>query len=564
MTQPLQGSEAELADGRWAHLNVPSFFYRAARRHQERPFLIWPGGQCSYGQMLAAVERAAQGWRGLGVDRGDRVAFLVADKPSFIWAWFGLAAVGGVIVALNPSLSGAELTAILEHVEPTAILTDAADGAEITRVARSTGSFPVVGVGAPDGVLPPLVEGGLPHCLGVAAPATGFVDAGISGDELVSIIYTSGSTGQPKGVMQTHQNYVLTGEAFANWLGLGADDRLFLCLPLFHINAQAYTIMGAIAAGASIVAVPTFSVTQFWSDVRRYRVTAFNFIGAMFAYITRREPEPEERDHFIRVAYGVPALADRQQLEARFGFHIICGYGMSEATFGLIEAIEGERRDGSMGKPRCHPDSGFYCEARVVDERGREVPDGEVGELLLRNPALMAGYFQDPEATAARIRGGWLHTGDMVWRDEDGFYYFVDRRAGIIRRRGENVSSHEVEEALKRCTEVAAATVVGVPSEFYDEEILAVVVPEPGVALEPAVVLERCRSILASFKLPRYLQIVEQLPQTETHKVDVPAVRRQVASAGSWFDRDQGGVVAIPEWIRVKLGTATMRAAPQR
>ena len=224
--------------------------------------------------------------------------------------------------------------------------------------------------------------------------------------------------------MQTHRNYVLTGQAYPLWMGMNRGDRVYACLPLFHINSQAYSTMGAIGAEGALVLAPRFSASGFWPEVRRHRVNVFNYIGAMAVILSKSEPSADDTDNAVRVAYGVPALpqAVREQVEQRFGLDCISGFGMSETTYGLLEPRDARRRPGSMGVPRHHPDPSVpRTEARILDRHDNEVGPGVVGELVLKNAAMMLGYFKDPDRTAEALRDGWLHTGDSAWRDEDGW-----------------------------------------------------------------------------------------------------------------------------------------------
>jgi crotonobetaine/carnitine-CoA ligase len=346
----------------------------------------------------------------------------------------------------------------------------------------------------------------------------------------MSLIYTSGTTGNPKGVMQTQANFVLTGQGYPTWMGMADGDRIYACLPLFHINSQAYSSMGAVGARGSIVLAPRFSARRFWPDVRRHRVAAFNYIGAMTAILSKKEPADDDRDHSVKVAYGVPALDHeiRLALEARYGMTLISGFGMSETTFGLAESLTGERRPGSMGKPRHHPEPAVSrTEAKIVDVAGDEVPPGTHGELMLRNAAMMVGYFNDPERTAEALTAdGWLRTGDNAWMDSDGFFYFLDRKKDIVRRRGENISSLEVERIIEQHPGVLEAAVIGVPSELTDEDVLAYVVLRPGTAVRPAEIVEWCGQRLAAFKTPRFVEFVGQMPKTSTAKIQKAKLRQ--------------------------------------
>jgi carnitine-CoA ligase len=235
----------------------------------------------------------------------------------------------------------------------------------------------------------------------------------------------------------------------------------------------------------------------------------------------------------------VPALPPdvRAQIEERFGLACISGFGMSETTFGLLEPPFGERRPGTMGLPRHHPDPTVpRTEARIVDAAGKDVPRGQAGELVLRNPALMTGYFKDPDRTAEALRDGWLFTGDSARQDEDGWFYFVDRKKDIVRRRGENVSSLEVENVLAEHPDVREVAVIGVPSELTDEELAALVVPQPGAEIDAAALVAWCAERLAPFKVPRYVEVVTGLPKTPTSKVEKHRIRSGDYAAGERLD----------------------------
>jgi crotonobetaine/carnitine-CoA ligase len=516
-------------------LTFPAFFETVAEQVPDRPYLIWTGDDSTmtYREFDDAMSRAANAWISLGVRRGDRVAFMFDNSPQFMAAWLGLAKIGGCLVAINTGF---------RHDEASYLVGDS----EARFVLASPDYLPVL-AGVEE-------EHALLRAVLVLGSAEGHVDFGalmdaspsnqppidVDGDDLMSLIYTSGTTGHPKGVMQTHANFVLTGQSYPAWMGLADGDRIYACLPLFHINSQAYSTMGAIGMRGSIVLSPRFSARRFWPEVRRHKASAFNYIGAMTAILSKKEPADDDRDHAVKVAYGVPALDHhvRATLEERFQLTIISGFGMSETTFGLAESLTGERRPGSMGKPRHHPDSTVpRTEARIVDDEGIEVSPGTRGELLLRNAAMMRGYINDPERTAQALdTGGWLHTGDNAWMDDDGFFYFVDRKKDIVRRRGENISSLEVERTIEEHPGVLEAAVVGVPSELTDEDVLAYIVRRPGSGVEPQDIVDWCGSRLAPFKVPRYIEFMDQFPKTPTSKIQKAKLRE--LPAGTRYDRE--------------------------
>lgn len=507
-----------------ATLNFRSFFEAAAQSVPERPYLIWTedDSEISYQDFDARINRAANAWHSLGVRRGDRVAFMLDNSPAFMVSWLGLAKIGACLVAINTGFRHEEASYLIGNSEARFVLAGEDYLPVLAGVDAEHSSLRAV-----------LTIDAHPDLASFSAAMSAADDTPVAvtprGDDLLSLIYTSGTTGHPKGVMQTHRNFVLTGQSYPAWMGMADGDRIYACLPLFHINSQAYSTMGAIGAHGAMVLAPRFSARRFWPDVRRHRVAAFNYIGAMATILSKKHPSPDDRDNSVKTAYGVPAHdhETRLLLEERFGMTIISGFGMSETTFGLAESLDGERRPGSMGKPRHHPDpSVARTRARIVDDAGNEVPPGTPGELLLHNAAMMAGYFNDPAKTAEALDSeGWLHTGDNASVDADGFYYFIDRKKDIVRRRGENISSVEVERVIGEHPSVMEAAVIGVPSELSDEDVLAYVVSRPGVTIEAAEIIEWCAGRLAPFKTPRYVEFIDEMPKTPTAKVQKAKLR---------------------------------------
>lgn len=508
-----------------AALNVRTLLEEATAEDPAAPFLVWTvdGQEVGYAEANERIDRAARLWHSLGVRKGDRVAFMLDNSPEFLYAWLGLAKIGGILVAINTAFRAAEAAYLLSD-----------SGARLALVGvNHLPVFSSIDPAAAASVEKTLVVGGHPdhdelgEALAAADPVAPAVD--LAADDVISLIYTSGTTGYPKGVMQTHGNFVLTGQAYPYWMRMTRGQRIYACLPLFHINSQSYSTMGAIAVRGTVVLAPRFSASTFWPDVRRHKVNVFNLIGAMAVILSKKAPPPEECANDVHLAYGVPALAPelRDDIERKFDMTVISGFGMSETTFGLLEPLDEERRDGSMGVPRHHPDPSVpRTEAKVVDDEGRDAAPGVVGELLLRNAAMMTGYFGDEERTAATLVDGWLHTGDSAWCDEDGYFYFVDRKKDIVRRRGENISSLEVERIIEQHPGVLEAAVVGVPSELTDEDVLVYVVRHQGADVDAAGIFEWCRERLAYFKVPRYVEFVDgELPKTPTAKVQKTRLR---------------------------------------
>jgi crotonobetaine/carnitine-CoA ligase len=324
-------------------------------------------------------------------------------------------------------------------------------------------------------------------------------------------------------VMQTHRAYAMAGEGFPFWMELTSADRLMTSLPLFHINAPAYSVMGSLACGAGLVLLPAFSASGFLDAARRHGATEFNAIGAMLEILMRQPPRPDDADTPLRLCYTGPAPERERQLEMerRFGLKIVVGYAMSESPYGLIWP-RGTRPYGTLGAVRQHPVLGTVNEARVVGAAGRVLGPGETGEMQLRNPVLTRGYWGMPEETAALFDDGWLRTGDLVTVGGDGeetTFTFVGRQKEVLRRRGENLSPLEVEEVLEAHPAVLEAAVVGVESELSEEEVKAFVVPADGATISFEDLRAFAAERLAAFKVPRYWQQIPELPRTPTARL---------------------------------------------
>ena len=439
----------------------------------------------TYQQAWRRVGTAAAGLADRGVGRGDLVLVPLRNTAGHLFTWLGLMHLGAVLVAANPAAAEEEQRGLVAQTQPRLVLGDA----------------------DVDGLLP-------------AADADPPRRDGPRPEDPAVLIPTSGTTGRSKLVTQTHRAYVMAGEGFPWWMGLTADDRLMTSLPLFHINAPAYSVLGSVAARASLVLLRRFSPGRFLDTARRYGATEFNAIGAMIEMLMQQPERPDDADTPLRLTYSGPAPpeARHRQIEERFGLRLVCGYAMSESPYGTIWPL-GSRPYGTLGAIRQHPTLERVNEGRVM--RGdRPVARGEVGELELRNPALMLGYWGMPDETARVLRpDGWLRTGDLVTENPDGTFTFVGRENEMIRRRGENLSPAEVEEALAAHPAVAEVAVVGVPSELTEEEVKAFVVPAGPAAADPADLHAWAAGHLTRFKVPRYIELVPELPHTPTGRV---------------------------------------------
>jgi carnitine-CoA ligase len=506
---------------------IPRLLVTAADRDPDGIWIRSDTGTLTFGGTVAAVGLTAGALRAAGVRRGDLVMLTARTTPQYLLCWLALTAMGAVAVAVNPRSSAAELDGLIGQVRPRLLISDEGLGDLVSAACNGTGLASGGSRGAAPFPSVLTVESVIPAAwadaaaMADAARRTGLPDGGVQPDDIAALIPTSGTTGRSKLVMQTQRAYAMAGEGFPFWMELTAADRLLTTLPLFHVNAPAYSVMGSLACGAGLILVERFSASTFLDTVRRFGATEFNAIGAMLEILMRQPERPDDADTPLRLCYTGPAPERERQLEIerRFGLRIVVGYAMSESPYGLIWP-HGSRPFGTLGTVRQHPYLGEINEVRIVTESGDVVGPGGSGELELRNPVLTPGYLGMPAETEALMHDGWLRSGDLVFAGEDGTYTFISRVKEVIRRRGENLSPLEVEEVLDTHPAVLETAVVGVPSELSEEEVKAFVVPAAGVtSLDFAELRGFAAERLAAFKVPRYWQQVGELPRTPTARI---------------------------------------------
>lgn len=493
---------------------IPELFETAVNRAATRTWLSFEDSTYTYERAHERISAAAHVLADLGVGREELVLATTRNSPDYLFVWLALMYLGATLVPVNPAGSKEELAGLLGQVRPRLVITDVE--LQVVVEASVLDAAPATRLVLAEQL--------------AAAPIADDASSSAHPDDIAVMIPTSGTTGRSKLVMQTQRAYAMAGEGFPWWLGLTEEDRLMTSLPLFHVNAPAYSVLGSVAAAAGLILLPRFSGSQFIDWARHYGATEFNAIGAMIEILMRQPERDGDADNPLRLCYTGPSPTKERQIEIerRFGFEIICGYALSESPYGLIWK-KGTRPFGTLGSPRQHPRLGEINRARVT-ENGRSAGVGEVGELELKNPAVMLGYYGMPEETHAVLSDGWLRTGDLVRVNDDGTYTFVGRRKELIRRRGENLSPLEVEAALEGHPDVVEAAVIGVPSELSEEEVKAFVVAQEGAKVSLAELRDFVAERLAPFKVPRYLEAVAALPHTPTGRIakhELPSERNQ-------------------------------------
>lgn len=476
---------------------------RALGAWGQRAFLVHGTTETSYEQFGAGVRSLAASLANLGVRHGDGVLTVLPSGPEMLYCWFALARLGAVMLPVNPALVPSEVEPLLHRFGPRALI------GEPAILDRYTGRLrPVLRVAVGDGAAP----GALAFSELVASGGEPPPDRTKPWDPCM-VLQTSGTTDRPKGAVLSHLSYVWPASEFGRWMEVVPEDRFFGCLPLFHLAGQAFAV-SALTSGASLVLVDRFRAQVFWDQVRRARATLVRHLGEMLAVLCARPARPDDREHGLRAIYGGGARqAVAEEFESRFGVPVVEGYGLSETNTVLRNTLDG-RRHGSLGQPLP------YSRVRVADERGVELPPHVTGEIQVeRNPVMMLGYLGDSEQTDASFVQQWFRTGDLGYRNEDGWFFFVGRSNNVIRRRGENIHPAHIERILDQHPAIVESAVVGVADRFGGEEIKAYVVLRRGARLPPQALVEWCRTRLAEFEIPRFWTLCRELPRTPTYKI---------------------------------------------
>lgn len=490
----------------------------------------------TYGEWHALGNQVANALLSSGLQPHARVAVMLGNRPEYLAAWLGVARAGLIEVPVNTAYKGDLLAYLLEHAQCEALIVDAHWTDRVAAVAGELSCLrTVVVVGAAPADLGGLHTVAWPDFL-LGAP-TAAPDVSVGPEDTSAILYTSGTTGPSKGVVLTHAANFYLARNVVELMDYGPDDVVFNAFPLFHVNARYSGVLPVMYADGESVLHSRFSATGFWDTCRAQGVTAFNYMGALLMMLYKQPERPDDADNPVRRAYGAPApVTIYEDFERRFGMQLVEVYGSTEAGTVTMNTVD-SFRIGSCGRPVP------YYEVRIHDEHDHPVPPGEVGEIVVRprEPhALFERYHGMPEETIAAFRNLWFHTGDRGRTDSDGYFYYVDRMKDAIRRRGENISSWEVEKVVTAHESVAEAAAIGVPSELTEEEVLVVVVAKPGHEIDPVSLLDLCQERLPHYAVPRYVRVADELPKTPSQRVEKYRLREQGLLPGTW-DRTEHG-----------------------
>jgi crotonobetaine/carnitine-CoA ligase len=480
----------------------------------------------TYREFDTRVNQLANGLLAEGMKREEKVVVHLPNSPAFLLTWFALAKIGAVMVPTNTANTAAEMEYVLNFSDATTIVTEP----------------PFMG----------MFDQALPRCPGIrriflararevpaearswddlwqGQPAT-LPPIALDNEATAEILFTSGTTAQPKGVMLTHANCLWSGERASKHVRLAPGERNLTALPCFHVNAQSISILSTLTVGATVILIELYSASKFWDQVRRHRANMLSLVPALMRTIAAQPARDSDTDHAVRVSFYAINCTDKEKadFEQRFGIKLLNGYGLTEAmTIVTIAPIDGNRKWPSIGLPT------LDRQIKIVDDQDREMPRRQVGELIVKGVpgrTITKGYYKNPEATAATVKDGWLHTGDNAWMDEAGYVYFFDRKKDVIKRGAENVSASEVEGVLMEHAGVLECAVIGVPDPIKDEAVKAFVVPRPGMALSVDEIVAHCAGRLARFKVPQLVEIRDALPKTSIGKIEKKLLRQQEQS----------------------------------
>ncbi|VFB20000.1 AMP-binding protein [Pseudomonas fragi] len=511
-----------------------------AREHPYREVFQFRDHAITYEQLNQQINRVANGFLALGIKPGDKVALMLPNCPQFLTSWFGLNRIGAVSVPINVALKGNGLAYQI-------------DQADCVALVASDSYLPAL-----DAIAEQLLK--LRHTVMVAAgqpvvlsawPGVQSLDFEALADraetapaivvdfrDLATISYTSGTTGQSKGVMISHHYWYEIWAQAVKYSQYTDDDVLYTGLPFFHTSAHG-TTGPAILTGAKAVLVERFSASRMMDDCRTWECTSAKYIGGILSILMKQEPRPEDADNPLRLMVGAAAPKHLwHAFEQRFNTRLLELYGMTECNSCLVNPMH-DRRAGSCGKAI----SGY--DVKLVDECDNEVAVGQVGELVVRPQRMYlgtSGYYKNPEASLELFQNLWIHTGDLATRDADEYFYYVDRKKQALRRRGENISSFEVEAVLNAHPAVLESCVVGVPSELGEDDVKAVIVLKDEHSITEVELIRWCESRIAYFAIPRYIAVRQHLPKTPSERVEKYLLRNEGVTPDCW-DREAAGLV---------------------
>lgn len=526
----------------------PRLMARQTQRNGDRCYLQFEQSRWTYGEADRLTDRIANGMLDCGIRPGDHVAVLMGNSPEILWVTYALGKIGAVSCPLNTAARGDLLAYFLTQSDAVAAIVGTASWSRFAEVAPRVAALRTVirvteqteAAADTDAALPPTIQ-----CVPYESLVQGAdrpPGVPVQPHDPQGIFFTSGTTGPSKGVLTTNAQSFAWSVGRVEYLGYLPEDVLYTCLPLFHLNALNSAAIAALVGDAQLALSRRFSASRFWNEIRQTNATQFNLLGSMVNMLWAQPPSPLDGVHGVRQCGTVPVPLFAPDFEKRFRVKFVTSYAITDAGQGtFLQPGYPQDKFRSTGKPR----PGVQIEIR--DENDQPVPAGSPGEICMRSddPALAPRtYYKMPEATAKASRGGWFHTGDRGYFDEDGYLWFVDRDKDAIRRRGENVSSWEVEQIIGSHPAVLDVAVIPVRSDMAEDEVMACVALKDGQALDPAELIGFCNARMAYYMVPRYVEFLSELPRNMSEKVQKRELRASAEPRLSEvWDRERAGIV---------------------
>ncbi len=521
---------------------LPALLKRRAEELGDLPYVKFRGQTVTFAEMNETSNRVANSLDDLGVQHGDKVCLLMKNSLEFIYAWYGLAKLGAVMVPVNPNLKGNLLRHIVTNSEATILFidNDLIERIKLIEDEISDVSKMIWIEENPDVQLSDQFDSiEIIEFETLLASSPDQPEDKVEPIDAMSILYTSGTTGPSKGAMLSQHYYYDNALMAIHFQNHTEGDVLFSCLPMFHANAQLTSCYTALLTKGTFVMSKMFSLSTFMDEIAECQATHTNVMGSILILLMKQEPSPDDAKNSLRVINSVPLIPEALEFEKRFGVKLVSMFGATETAICMASPFDEETKPDSCGKALPH----FDC--RIVDDNDQEVPRGTKGEIVVRGTVpfvQMAGYYNMPEATLAAFRNFWYHTGDFGIQDEHGYFYFVDRKKDAIRRRGENISSYEVEEVINSHPSVLESAAVAVKDEVMTEDevkIFVILRDDESLSAEDLILYSKDR--MAYFMVPRYVEFVDEFPKTPNQKVQKFALRDMGNTTATW-DREKAGI----------------------
>ncbi|WP_110929034.1 fatty acid--CoA ligase family protein [Bacillus massiliglaciei] len=511
-------------------MNISDRLRETARQSAEKSAYYFMDQAATYGELDAAVTRFAAGLHKLGIKKGDHVALLLGNSPHFIISMYGALRAGATVIPINPIYTSDEIRYIINNGDVKIVI--AIDKLmpvfnQLDPVLTSVQQYIICETGDGNGSLESLSKKMKSFTSLISSGTADFQGPVLDEEDVALILYTSGTTGKPKGAMLTQKNLFSNASDIGAYVKINGDDRVITALPMFHVFSLTVVLNAPLLAGATLLIVPHFSPKEIFRLIKKYEATVFAGVPTMYNYLYQYAEGTASDLKSLRLCLSggsAMPVALLNSFEQKFNVRLSEGYGLSEASpVTCFNPLDRPRKAGSIGT------SILNVENKVVNPLGEELPPGEVGELIVRGPNVMKGYYKMPEETAAALKDGWLYTGDLARMDDEGYFFIVDRKKELIIVGGYNVYPREVEEVLYAHPQIVEAAAVGVPDPALGETVHCFIVRKEGSLTEEEVIAY-CTEHLAKYKVPSFIEFLDELPKNTTGKILRRSLKQKVQS----------------------------------